>query len=58
MGLTSAGLDTPTLPEIKAEIDAQIRATISDRVDLSADSPAGQIVTICARQIRKVWETL
>lgn len=58
MSLTASGLDTPTLAEIKAEIDAQIRATISDRVDLSADSPAGQIVTICARQIRKVWETL
>ena len=58
MPLTSSGLTTPTLAEIKAEIEAEIRATISAREDLSESSPLGQIVTITARQIRKVWETV
>lgn len=58
MGLTSAGLTTPTLAEIKAEMEAEIRALISDRIDLSADSPVGQLITIHARQVRKVWETV
>lgn len=58
MALTSTGLETPTLEEIRAGIRADIRATISNTIDLDPSSPLGILVDICARQIRLVWETL
>lgn len=55
-GLTANGFSAPSLAEIKAEIEAELRSNVSPTLDLSASSPLGQMVAIQARQIRKVWE--
>ena len=58
MALTGSGLETPTLEEIRAGIRSEIRATISNTIDLDPSAPLGIIVDIVSRQIRLVWETL
>ena len=58
MPLTSSGLTAPTLLEIKAAIESQLREEVSSTLDLTASSPMGQTVAIYARETRLIWETL
>lgn len=56
--LTDAGLDTSTQAEILAAIEADQRAEISSRLDLSTASPWGQLNRILARAHRLLEEGL
>ncbi len=55
-GLTPTGFQSKTLEEIKAELEADLRARIGSEIDLSTESPTGQLVGIMAGQLRKLWE--
>lgn len=57
MNLTSTGLSVDTQAEILATIEADERAEISDRLDLSTSSPLGQLNRLLARAFRKVQES-
>lgn len=56
LALTSTGLTTRTLQEIKSEIETELRSEISSSLDLSPSSPQGQMVAIFSRQARKLEE--
>ncbi len=55
-GVTSAGFVLPTLEEIQADLNTKILATVDPGLDLSPNTPMGQIVTIFAEKLAEVWE--
>lgn len=55
-GLTGAGFEAKSLAEIKEEIEAELRTHVSPNIDLSPESPNGQMVGVLAGQFRKLWE--
>ena len=56
MTLSGTGYVIPSLEDIKAEIETELRTSVSPGIDLSSASPDGQLLDIFARQIRKVYE--
>ncbi len=55
-GLNSVGFVTPTLSELREQMNADLRASFGDSIDLGDKSAFGQIVGIIAEQIHSVWE--
>lgn len=55
-GLDTTGFTPKTLEEIRDEIETDLRTTISSKLDLSDESPAGQFVGIFASKVREIWE--
>jgi uncharacterized phage protein gp47/JayE len=55
-GVTPTGFVPKPLTDIKAEMEADLKANISKGVNLETVSPTGQIVGTIAGQIAKVWE--
>jgi len=56
--LDASGLTIRTQAEIFDEIAAEAKATIDPELDVSAESVAGQILTICSAKIRESEEGL
>src|SRR5687768_16582496 len=57
-GLTATGFTPKTLAEIKAEIQTDLLASISPTLDLSDESPTGQMVGVFASKAAELWEQL
>lgn len=57
-GLTDNGFRSKTLPDIKAEIEAKLLATVDPTLRFDADSVTGIITAIVANQACQVWESL
>ena len=57
-GLTDDGFILKRLEDIKAEIEDDLRAAFGENVDLSADEPLGQIVSIVAERRADDWLAL
>ncbi len=57
-GLTIAGLFTPTVTDIREEINARMRELISPTLDLSDRSAEGQLAGIVAEALVLLWENL
>lgn len=57
-GLDEFGFTPKTLDEIRAEIENDLRTKISPLLDLSTESPAGQLVGIFSSKTRELWEQL
>lgn len=55
-GVTPQGFRRPTLQEILARIEARQRATIDPELDVSTESPLGQLNGIMARELSLLWE--
>lgn len=55
-GLTSTGFAIKTTEEILASLRARALAEIDPALDVSTDSPIGQILGICADEIASAWE--
>jgi uncharacterized phage protein gp47/JayE len=55
-GLTSAGFVRKTHEEVKAEMDADVRADISTTVNTSSAGVIGQLLGIVASQLSELWE--
>lgn len=58
MPLTADGLTTPTLADIQAQIAEDIHSGVDPALDLSSDSPDGEIVAIFASHAREVYEAI
>ena len=56
--LNENGLQIQTIDEIKSELEAEYRGVFGDNVDVSAESPFGQIIGIHAEREAKVQQTL
>lgn len=57
-GVTPTGFSRPSVQELRALIEADQRAEISQTLDLSSDSVIGQNNGIVARQLGVAWEAL
>lgn len=57
-GLTATGFNIPTLEEIQTSIEASLRADISPAIDVSPETPLGQLVGIFSSKVRENWEAL
>lgn len=58
-GITPTGFETRRLQEILAAIDAELRASISEQLDLDdEESVLGQVRAVQAQEISLIWETL
>lgn len=55
-GLSKEGFERKRLPEIKAEIEAALKAQFGNEIDLRAESVFGQIVGVLALPISELWE--
>ncbi len=55
-GLTAAGFERKRLPEIKAEIEAALKAQFGNDIDLRSESVFGQLVGVLALPISDLWE--
>lgn len=55
-GLTAAGFERKRLPQIKAEIEAALKAQFGNDIDLRSESVFGQIVGVLALPISELWE--
>jgi uncharacterized phage protein gp47/JayE len=55
-GVTSAGFVQKTLEDIKTEIEAALRASLGDGINLLSTSVFGQIVGIVAEREAEIWE--
>lgn len=55
-GVTDQGFVTKRLPDIKLEIESTIRDTFGSGIDLTAESPLGQIIGVFAERESKLWE--
>lgn len=58
INLSATGLVIDTQAEIKADLETDQRANISDRLDVSTSSPHGQHNSILSRAFRLVQETI
>lgn len=54
-GLTPAGLTTPTLEQIKSELEDSFRASLGADVDTSPNSVLGKLVEVFAQRERAQW---
>ncbi len=57
-GISANGLTVKTLLEVKAEIEADEHSTINASLDVSDETPLGQINTIMSDQISQAYEAL
>lgn len=57
-GVTSTGFLAPNLQDLLAQIEADQLATISATLDVSSDSPFGQVNGIFAHYLAEAWEAL
>ena len=57
-GVTPEGFNRKTLEEIKADIEAELRATIGESLNVSAATPIGQIIGIFATKLSEIWEAV
>ncbi len=57
-GVTPTGFNRPTLQDLLTERQQEQWATISNGLDLSPESPQGQMNAIGCRQLALAWETL
>lgn len=57
-GLDDTGFTPKTLEEIRAEIEADLLSNVSAKLDLSDESPTGQLVGIFSSKVRELWEQL
>jgi uncharacterized phage protein gp47/JayE len=55
-GVTASGFSRPTVQELIALVDADLRADLSASLDLSTDSIIGQLVGIFCQQLGIAWE--
>lgn len=55
-GVTAAGFVPKQFADILADLQAAVLANVSASLDLSATTPEGQILTICANEIAQAWE--
>lgn len=55
-GLTPTGFEVPTVAELLATIEAGERAALGADLDVSAETPLGQINAIIAVALRSAWE--
>lgn len=56
--LTTTGLEIDSLEDRKTRIESDIHSNISENLDLSTDTPLGQIVEIFSEKIQSVAELL
>lgn len=57
-GLTPAGLEVETLETLVASIAADLHTEIDPALDVGAETPLGQIVTIFSDRLASAWEAL
>ncbi len=57
-GLTSAGLEIPTLEELDQGIEQDIHSNVSQNLNLSSTSAIGQYKGSTASNLRQLWEGL
>lgn len=57
-GITPTGFVTPTIEEIKEDVEADQLSAISSALNLSASQPIGQLNAIFSRKLAEVWEAL
>ena len=55
-GLTATGFLRKTLENILSEIESSEKATIDTRIDVSADTPIGQLNGVMAEKLAELWE--
>lgn len=55
-GVTAAGFVTKRLADIKGEIEAALKATFGNSIDLTSESPLGQITGIFSEREALLWE--
>lgn len=55
-GITITGFELPTMEDVVLELETALLASVSPTLDLSSDSPMGQIVAVFARQVVRLWE--
>ncbi len=56
--MTFTGYTVPTLSEVEAEMQADVLGEVDAGLDLSSESPLGQVVSIFARQITRDRELI
>jgi uncharacterized phage protein gp47/JayE len=57
-GLTDDGLEVKTLTEVLSEIESDEKARINESLDLSSETPLGQVNVIVSDQIDQAWQAL
>jgi uncharacterized phage protein gp47/JayE len=57
-GITADGLTIKTLLEIKSEVEADEHANINASLDVSDETPIGQVNTTFSDQLSQAWEAL
>jgi len=57
-GLTPTGFEVPTVADLLATIEAEERATLGADLDVSPETPLGQVNSIMAAALRSPWEAL
>lgn len=57
-GLTAAGLEIPTIDDLRETVNAKWRAAFGASMDVSDNSPDGQTIGIVVEQIALCWEAL
>lgn len=55
-GVTAAGFVAKRLPDIKKEIEDALRETFGNGIDLTAESPLGQLVGVFSERETLIWE--
>jgi hypothetical protein len=55
-GVTATGFNRPTLQEVLERIESRQLATIDPELDISTESPLGQLNGILAREFSLLWE--
>ena len=57
-GITATGFVSPTFEEVVDEINQDLLTNLDPGLDLSSESPLGQIVAVFARQIVLTWQAV
>lgn len=57
-GVTSEGFLRPTLDEIKTELETAFKAKFGDAINLTPNSPIGNIVGVMAERENLLWEKM
>ncbi len=55
-GVTTTGFVTKRLADIKSEVEAALQSTFGSGIDLSSESPLGQLVGIFSERESLLWE--
>lgn len=57
-GITEDGFEGALLPEIREEMEEDIRAELGEGINLDDRSPEGQLVGVFAEKLHELWEIL